>query len=223
MSLFIKFNKYWSLFVNRVYFLIFVPRKIKEFWFMYYNRFLFTLAGVKFGRKMKIATGFTLKKYQGAQLLIGDDFCFTSGSTINPISRNIKGCIFVNTNAKLTIGNDVGISSACIWCDESITIGNHVRIGGDCLILDTNCHSLDYMARRVIEVDRKQTKTKPVTIGDDVLIGARSIILKGVHIGDRTIIGAGSVVIQDIPEDCIAAGNPCKVIRRNNGVKSTTD
>lgn len=217
MSLFMKFNKFWLVFFNRVYFLIFVPRKIKEYCFLYYNRFLFTLAGVKFGRNMKIATGFTLKKYMGAQLLIGDDFCFTSGATINPISRNIKGGIFVNNDAKLLIGNDVGISSACIWCDESITIGNHVRIGGDCIILDTDCHSLDFIARRTIKTDREQTKTKPVVIGNDVLIGARSIILKGVHIGNRTVIGAGSVVTQDIPEDCIAAGNPCKVIRRKNG------
>lgn len=211
-----------STMLRWLFLLSFVPRKIKEFWFINYNRFLFVLAGVKFGSKMKVATAFTLKYYKGAQLIIGDDFCFTSGTTINPISRNIKGCIFVNNNAKLLIGNDVGISSACIWCDESITIGNHVKIGGDCIILDTDCHSLDFMARRTVKTDREQTKTKPVVIGDDVLIGARSMILKGVHIGSRTIIGAGSVVTQDIPGDCIAAGNPCKVIR-NNVVKGITD
>lgn len=210
--------------ILRYFFLLtFVPRKIKEMWFKHYNRFLFTLAGVKFGRNMKIVTGFTLKKYQGAKLVIGDDFCLTSGSTINPISRNIKGCIFVNTSAKLVIGNDVGISSACIWCDESITIGNHVRIGGDCLILDTDCHSLDYMARRDVKTDREQTNTKPVVISNDVLIGARSIILKGVHIGERSIIGAGSVVTQNVPNDCIAVGNPCKVVRYLNGNESTAN
>jgi acetyltransferase-like isoleucine patch superfamily enzyme len=49
-------------------------------------------------------------------------------------------------------------------------------------------------------------------IEDDVLIGARCIILKGVSIGARSIIGAGSIVVKNIPEDCIAAGNPCVVI-----------
>lgn len=191
----------------------FIPRKIREFIFKYYNRVLFFLAGVDFGKHLDVYTGITLKKYKGAEVVIGDSFCFFSGSSINPISRNIKGCIFVNNNAKLRIGNDVGISSACIWCDESIEIGNHVRIGGDCLILDTDCHSLNYMDRRTIKTDREHTKTKPVVIGDDVLIGARSIVLKGVHIGARAIIGAGSVVSQDIPEDSVAAGNPCKVIR----------
>lgn len=208
----------WGLFM-----VTFIPRKIKEFLYRYYNRLLFFLAGVDYGKHLDVCTNITLKKYRGTEVIIGDYFNFTSGSTINPISRNIKGCIFVNNNAKLKIGNDVGISSACIWCDESITIGNHVRIGGDCLILDTDCHSLDYMARRVVKTDKEKTQTKPVVIGDDVMIGARSIILKGVHIGDRVIIGAGSVVSQDIAGDFIAAGNPCKVIRSIGVNESITD
>jgi acetyltransferase-like isoleucine patch superfamily enzyme len=48
------------------------------------------------------------------------------------------------------------------------------------------------------------------------MIGARCIILKGVHIGDRSVIGAGSVVSQSIPADCIAEGNPCKVVKQLN-------
>lgn len=206
-----------------VFLATFIPRKIEQYLFRHYNRFVFFLAGVDYGKRVDVSTKFTLKKYQGAEITIGDDFCFSSGSSINPISRNIKGCIFVNTNAKLVIGNDVGISSACIWCDESITIGNHVRIGGDCLILDTDCHSLDYMARRDVKTDREQTNTKPVVISNDVLIGARSIILKGVHIGERSIIGAGSVVTQNVPNDCIAVGNPCKVVRYLNGNESTAN
>lgn len=201
----------------------FGPRKIKQQIYKYYNRFLFSLAGVNYGKRMDVGTKITLKKYSGAECVIGDDFVFTSGSSINPISRNIRGCIFINNDAKLYIGNDVGISSACIWCDESITIGSHVRIGGDCVILDTDCHSLNYVDRHQIECDRKSTKTKPVKIGDDVLIGARTMVLKGVIIGDRSVIGASSVVTQDIPCDCIAAGNPCKVIRYINGAKGTAN
>lgn len=52
-----------------------------------------------------------------------------------------------------------------------------------------------------------------IRIGNDVWIGAHSVINPGVTIGDNTVIGAGSVVTKDIPADCIAAGNPCKVIR----------
>ena len=54
---------------------------------------------------------------------------------------------------------------------------------------------------------------KEIIIGDDVLIGTNCIVLKGVRIGARSIIGAGSIVTKDIPSDCIAAGNPAKVIK----------
>ena len=53
-----------------------------------------------------------------------------------------------------------------------------------------------------------------VTIGDNVWLGGNSVILPGVHIGSNTVIGAGSVVTKDIPSWCVAAGNPCRVIRR---------
>ena len=55
---------------------------------------------------------------------------------------------------------------------------------------------------------------RQITIGDDVFIGAQSIILKGVTIGDRAVIGAGSVVTKDVPADAIAAGNPAGVVKR---------
>lgn len=104
------------------------------------------------------------------------------------------------------------MSSSCIWCINSITIGSHVDIGANCTIMDNDAHSLDYRIRRTPSVDF--AKSAPIVIEDDVLIGTNCIILKGVHIGARSIIGAGSVVTKDIPSDCIAAGNPCRVIRK---------
>ena len=58
--------------------------------------------------------------------------------------------------------------------------------------------------------------TSPVTIGEDCWIGGGAVICPGVTIGDRCIIGAGSVVTKDIPSDCVAVGNPAKVIRKND-------
>lgn len=155
------------------------------------------------------------------KIIIGDDFQFTSGDSINPICRNIRGALYTMTkNARIEIGDRVGISSACIWAKERITIGNDVNIGGDCLIMDNDAHPIDYIQRRRSyfkevgkDVYYSKIATSAIEIGDDVWIGARCQILKGVHIGARSIIAAGSVVTKDIPADVIAGGNPCKVIR----------
>lgn len=79
------------------------------------------------------------------------------------------------------------------------------------LMTDTDAHPMDYIARRNGSED---TKSAPIVIEDDAWIGAQCIILKGVTIGARSIIGAGSIVTRSIPSDCVAAGNPCKVIRK---------
>ena len=128
-----------------------------------------------------------------------------------------------NNNSQIIIGNNVGISSSCIWAKERITIGDNVNIGGDCLIMDNDAHPHNYILRRMDywkteeeDIYLKQIPTSPIEIGDDVWIGARCQILKGVHIGPRSIIAAGSVVTNDIPADCVAGGNPCRVIRLLN-------
>ena len=155
----------------------------------------------------------------GGHVTIGSDFHLTSGDGINPICRNFRACIHLGSpQTVITIGNHVGMSSPCIWIQNKLTIGNHVNIGGNCLILDTDTHQIDYLARRGHKVaDPSKPKTTiqsvPITIEDDVWIGANCIILKGVTIGARSVIGAGSVVTKSIPADCIAAGNPAKVIK----------
>jgi len=60
---------------------------------------------------------------------------------------------------------------------------------------------------------REEEYGKPVQIGSDVWVGAGALILPGVRIGSRTVIGAGSVVARDIPDDVLAVGNPCRVVR----------
>ena len=92
----------------------------------------------------------------------------------------------------------------------NVTIGNNVLIGSGCLITDTDAHPIDWRERRL---SNNTKAVAPVVIGDDVFIGARSIILKGVHIGNRSVIGAGSVVTKDIPADSIAAGNPAVIVK----------
>ena len=131
----------------------------------------------------------------------------------NLIGRQ-QNCIFVTSpNAELIIGNNVGISSIAIVCQDKITIGDNVYIGGGTVIYDTDFHPLDYEKRISIK-DNSAIKTKPIHIKQNAFIGAHCIILKGVTIGRNSIIGAGSVVTKDIPDNEIWAGNPTKFIRK---------
>lgn len=192
---------------------------MKMFLSIYWNRFLFLMLGVNYGKRLRVHNKvYVLGK---GQISIGDDFHFTSGDCLNPICRNIRGVLYVPfKESKIEIGDGVGMSSTCIWAKEHIIIGNNVNIGGDCLIIDNDAHPHFYKFRRLnyernLEKDEyyKNIPSEPIEIEDDVWIGARCQILKGVRIGARSIIGAGSIVTKDIPEDCIAGGNPCKVIR----------
>ena len=191
-------------------------RKFRYWYYLYFNRLYFLINGAKLGQNFRVYNKFYLFTYEDTELIVGNNFHFTSGESYNPLCRNIRGCICLNKGAHLIIGNNVGISSACIWVHKSITIGDNVKIGGDCILLDSDCHSLDFLKRRNDDVDQANKVDKDIVIEDDVLIGTRCIILKGVHIGARSIIGSGSIVTKDIPADCIAAGNPCKVIKCNS-------
>ena len=147
----------------------------------------------------------------GARTSIGDNFYFSSGDAVNPMTSNLLGAVYVEPGAELTIGNNVGMSSTRIWVHDSVAVGDNVKIGACVLITDTDAHPMDYMTRRT---SNEGTKSAPIVIEDDVWVGAHSSILKGVTIGARSIIGAGSVVTKSIPADCVAAGNPCRVIKK---------
>jgi acetyltransferase-like isoleucine patch superfamily enzyme len=203
-----------------------IPNKLRRMFYKRYNRFLFYLNGVKFGKDMYVANYVYLKKHPDSQLKIGNNFTFHSGGGYNALARNIYGSITLQfPQTVVEIGDDTGISCSAIRANQRITIGNRVNIGGDCIIMDTDAHNLDYRVRASKEKIGKYGKdsvtaaSAPIVIEDDVLIGTRCIILKGVTIGARSIIGSGSVVTKSIPADCIAAGNPCKVIRQINRVE----
>lgn len=102
----------------------------------------------------------------------------------------------------LKIGNRCGFSGCSIVADKEVIIGDHVMVGANTCIGDRDDHP-----------DRLGTSPQPVHIGNNVFIGMHCIVMKGVTIGDNSIIGAGSIVTKDIPANCIAAGVPCKVIK----------
>lgn len=148
-------------------------------------------------------------------LQIGSDFKCNNKVKNNSIGL-IQPCVFnISTpGSRIIIGDHVGISGSTICAVQSVTIGDNVLIGSGCIIIDNDSHPLDWQDRRANKSEN--TLHAPVVIGNDVFIGARTIVLKGVTIGDRAIIGAGSVVACDVPSDCIAAGNPAKVVKRRD-------
>ena len=109
----------------------------------------------------------------------------------------------------ITLGNDLYINFGCTLLDcGQITIGNNTLLGPNVSMYSAN-HSLDSEERI-----NGALIPEPITIGDRVWIGGGSTILSGVSIGDDSVIGAGSVVTKDIPSGVVAAGNPCRVIRK---------
>jgi acetyltransferase-like isoleucine patch superfamily enzyme len=149
---------------------------------------------------------------------IGTHFTACSSATHNSIGVIQKVMLKINSpTATIIIGDHVGMSGCSIAASERIEIGNYVLIGSGCLITDSDAHPIDPIQRR----HNCNFLTRPVVIEEDVFIGARSIILKGVRIGRGSVIGAGSVVTHNIPSMVIAAGNPCRVIREIVGKDNT--
>ena len=96
----------------------------------------------------------------------------------------------------------------CILDGNQVTIGDYVMMGPNVSLFTPN-HPLDKEKRRKqMEVDL------PIKIGNDVWIGGNVVILAGVTIGNNVVIGAGSVVTKDIPDNVVAVGNPCRIIKK---------
>lgn len=176
------------------------------------NSFLFRFKGVIFGENLMVIG--KVKIVARGQIRIGDDFSLISGNHYNPLARNIQSCIRADNNAKITIGNNVGMSCISIWSKKEITIGDNVKLGADVIVLDSDMHSLNYIERRIVSTDAINANSANIVIEDDVFIGTRSIINKGVNIGQKSIIAAGSVVNKSIPKNEVWGGNPAKFIKK---------
>lgn len=91
---------------------------------------------------------------------------------------------------------------------NKVTFGNNVFIAPNCSFY-TSGHPLDYEER-----NKGLEYAKPIKVGSNVWIGGNVIVLPGVTIGNNVVIGAGSVVTKDVPDNSVAVGNPCKIIRK---------
>ena len=130
---------------------------------------------------------------------IGDDCYIEPPFHANWGGKNVHFGNGVYANFNLTMVDD---------CD--IFVGNNVLFGPN-VTVSAGTHPIHP------ELRSKQAQYNiPIHIGNNVWIGANSVILPGVNIGDNSVIGAGSVVTKDIPSNVVAVGNPCRVLREIN-------
>lgn len=130
----------------------------------------------------KLNSNFKLAIKRNSKLLIGKNF-----RARNNVSFRIYD------GGKVKIGNDCFMNDNCsINCQKDIKIGNHVIFGQNVMLFD---HDHDYK-NNIDDFIKSE-----IVIGDNVWVGANSVILKGVKVGDNTVIAAGSVVTKDIPNN----------------------
>ena len=149
------------------------------------------------------------RKAPGASIEIGKRFKAVSSFRGNSIG--VFQHVLINAfgrNSRIHIGSDVGMSGCSITSLKEIYIGDRVMIGSGVLITDSDSHPIHPDHR----MNAEKIGIAPIKIHNDVFIGARAIILKGVCIGKGAVVGAGAVVVKDVPDFGIVAGNPAKLI-----------
>lgn len=191
--------------------IVFVVIKIRNI----INTVIFRLS-YAFYKKVKLNAGFRInrwpliKVHKNALLVISDGVLLNSSNYSYHINMHSKVKIMCDVEgAQINIGKNTRIHGTCIHAFKRIDIGQDCLIAANCQIFDSNGHNSLPNERRTNNGEAKEIK-----IGDNVWIGANSIILPGVSIGSNSIIAAGSVVNKSVPAEHIAGGNPAKLIKR---------
>lgn len=133
-----------------------------------------------------------------SSLTVHGDFSMYNGTSV-----------YLGPGASMELGKDSFFNNGCVVeCYSKVTIGIACGISDNVRISDSDIHSMK-------SDGVKQENTAPICIGNHVWIGANSIILKGVTIGDEAVVAAGSVVTKDVPAHALVGGVPARVLKEN--------
>ncbi|MEL7222285.1 MAG: acyltransferase [Bacteroidota bacterium] len=137
------------------------------------------------------------------------------GNKVRIWSTIFPAQFYVAPQAKLSVGDDCFLNGCLIAAHEQISIGHRAYIAPKVQIADSFAFGM--------QDARSSQQTAPITIGDDVWIATRAIILPGVHIGNGAVVGVGAVVNTDVPDYAVVGGIPAKIIRYLDNQQSTSN
>lgn len=176
-------------------------------------KFAMKFMQITYGKNLNLYGIPVIVKNKAASISIGENCHIKSAFLSNLLGLYQRTIICARGKGIIELGNDVGISGATIYARAKISIGDKCIIGGNVKILDNDFHPADPVIRE--RTPSESYGAAPIIIGRNVFIGCNSLILKGSRIGDNSVIGAGSVVSGIIPPNCMAAGNPAKIVKHN--------
>lgn len=178
------------------------------------KRFIHTIWSIPIFKSRCEKVGKNLQLPNGIPLVIGPHLKIYLGDNVT-IQRSTIGASKVFDEPVFRVGNNTSINyGTTISVAKEINIGDNCMISGSCMIMDSDDHPIN-PEKRALKLPVEPPDVKPVKIGNNVWIGANVAILKGVTIGDNSIVATHSVVTKDIPENCIFAGEPAKLIKKD--------
>ena len=182
------------------------------------NKLRVYLLKKSFKRQCTIGTNFSLLPSARCVNKSGDKNSIVIGNNVE-----ICGSLYASQRGHISIGENTTIRhNTEVISREKIHIGNRVIISNWCIISDNNNHPTDPDLRKQMSDsgfygelwDIDKSESSPIIIEDNVWIGQRSMILKGVRIGKGAIVAAGAVVTHNVPDYVIVAGNPAVVVKK---------
>lgn len=170
-----------------------------------FNGMLCRLKGIQIGKNCIITGRTRFFKRKGSNIVLHDNVTLHSLYRCNTLIQHPVSISAILPGATVELHPYCGISGSKIVCCNKVQIGEYTIVGPDCIIDDCKHHSY---SKEIGWISNGELKGAPIIIGKRCYIGMRCIILKGVTIGDDCVISAGTVITKDVPAGHLAQGNP---------------